>query len=110
MEIVEKNKLTRRVLVEKYTLINIGDVVNITNSGFHYSTYNVKFHEMEFREPTKRHYFTYGLYGEYVDRKLLEFEVFSRSLHDITGELICGIEDKEGNQFLFAAHALRYYR
>ncbi len=98
----EKTILTRRVLIEKFEFMGIGAVVKVVHSGMHYSNYRVKFIEMGFKSIASRlNYSSLIFYDK-------EFEIFSKSTNHRNGELICGIEDEEGNQFLFGQTGLSY--
>lgn len=104
----EKTRLTRRVLTEKFEFMGIGAVVKVKNPGQRYSRYIEKFKEMKFKnsEPRK------GFLNDFFLEK--EFIIFAKSSSRVLigfeneETLICGIEDEEGNQFLFHQSALSY--
>jgi len=108
MEIVEKTKLTRRVLVEKFEFMGIGTIVKVKYPGERYASYTQKFKEMMFKNCEIGR-----ISPKFFKKK--EFKIFSKSeFHsNILGFqrediLLCGIEDEEGNQFLFNQSALSY--
>ena len=99
--------LTRQVLIEKFCFQGLEIRVKITKVGNNYSNYCEQFKIMNFKNPTECRF----IHDFYDTKKIhtVEFRVFSESIHPFSGEILFGIEDKKGNQFLFAKKGLEFY-
>jgi hypothetical protein len=84
-------------------ILSIGDTVAIKNYGMMYTTYHSKFIEMGFTNP--------DLVKRAKKIKGKKFTIFSKGIHTDNkrrNELF-GIQDNEGNQYLFAKSGLRSF-
>lgn len=78
--------------------MKIGDKVKIKNFEEMYQSYLSKFKKMGFKEPEQSKI----IYDTHLFRDKI-FTIFSKSRHKLDGNVkIFGIEDADGNQFLFA--------
>lgn len=90
--------------------MEIGDVVLIKLFGGSYSSYFSKFKEMGFRltdndEYIKNYYQNLGALS--LKDKSKRYTIFSKGKHDTDSIVLYGIEDAQGNQFLFNEDALK---
>lgn len=101
----EKTKLTRKVLIEKFEFMGIGAYVKVEYPGERYLS-NRQFKEMKFKNSEEQGQFS----NKFFEKK--EFIIFAKSSFYCCFERreisLCGIEDEEGNQFLFDQNGLSY--
>ncbi len=88
------------------TDFEIGDVVKIKSFGHIYTSYWKKFEDMGFKKPDE----VKGIYNNTEEFKGKEFKIFARGKHDQQRVALYGIEDADGNQFLFSKSGIKLIR
>ncbi len=85
------------------TDFEIGDTVKIKRFGNIYTSYYKKFLDMGFKDPDN----VKGIYNDSDKFKNTEFKIFAIGKHDEERVALYGIEDTEGNQFLFSKSGIK---